>query len=238
MGEKKTSPVSVAIIMDGNGRWAKKRALPRTYGHKVGTERIRSTFEYCIDHGIKYLTLYAFSTENWKRPQEEVDAIMGLICEYLDKETDEMNSNGIHLNFIGDLSRIPEKSMKAIDRSVTKLEKNDRLFVNIALNYGGRDEIVNAAKKIAMMVKDNQIDVEDIDEKMISDNLYTSGQPDPDLIIRTGGDIRISNFLIYQNAYSELYFTDCFWPDFDDSEFDKAIDNYLGKDRRFGGLNS
>lgn len=229
-------PVHLGIIMDGNGRWAKKQGKLRTFGHRYGVETVRTAISYCSEVGIKFLTLYTFSTENWKRPRSEVTALMNLIVEYLIKETPEMKANNVILNFIGDLSKLPEKALKSIEYAINETKNNNGLLVNIALNYGGRDEIIRAVKQIAQEVKNNEMDIEQIDGAMLSNYLYTSKCPDPDLIIRTGGEKRLSNFMVWQSAYSELYFTDILWPDFTKKDFDEAMEYYQNRNRRFGGL--
>ncbi len=223
-------PKHVAIIMDGNGRWAKKRGLPRSYGHKVGTENVRKIVKYCSKKNIEYLTVYAFSTENFKRPQDEVGTLMKLLVEYFNKETEELRQNGVRLNIIGDISAFSPVVQEAINNGIEKTKDCKDLVFSIALNYGSRSEIVRAIKKIK---EDN---VEDINEETVSKYLDTFDMPDPDLIIRTSGEERLSNFLLYQAAYSEFYFTDCLWPDFNESEFDKALNEYSKRSRRFGGV--
>lgn len=223
-------PKHVAVIMDGNGRWAKKRGLPRSYGHKVGTENVRKIVKYCSKKGIKYLTVYAFSTENFKRPQDEVGTLMKLLVEYFNKETEELRQNGVRLNVIGDISTFAPVVQEAINNGIEKTKDCDKLVFTIALAYGSRAEIVRAIKRIK---EDN---IEDITEETVSKYLYTFDMPDPDLIIRTSGEERLSNFLLYQAAYSEFYFTDCLWPDFNEEEFDKALIEYSKRSRRFGGV--
>lgn len=223
----------LAIILDGNGRWAKKRSLPRSFGHKEGSENVVDIALYAKTKGIKYLTLYAFSTENWKRPKIEVDYLMKLLEKFIKDKTKLLMENDVKLNIIGDISKIPEKTRKA-SLDVCKLTENNKsLVLNMAINYGGRSELVKAFKDIV----NDGIDIDTIDESTISSYLYTKDMPDPDLLIRTGGDLRISNFLIYQLAYTEFYFTKTLWPDFKKEDLDKAIDSYLGRDRRYGGLN-
>lgn len=223
-------PRHVAIIMDGNGRWAKKRGLPRSYGHKVGTENVRKIVKYCSKKNIDYLTVYAFSTENFKRPQDEVGTLMKLLVEYFNKETEELRQNGVRLNVIGDISSFAPVVQNAIQNGIEKTKECNDLVFTIALAYGSRAEIVRAIKKI----KDEGI--EEITEETVSKYLDTFDMPDPDLIIRTSGEERLSNFLLYQAAYSEFYFTDCLWPDFDENEFDKALVEYSKRSRRFGGV--
>ncbi len=225
-----TLPRHVAIIMDGNGRWAKKRGLPRSFGHKVGTENVRKIVKYCSKKGIEYLTVYAFSTENFKRPQDEVSTLMKLLVEYFNKETDELRENGVRLNVIGDTSSFAPVVREAIENGIKKTENCSKLVFTIALAYGARAEIVNAVKNIISS------GVEDINEETISKYLYTYDLPDPDLIIRTSGEERLSNFLLYQAAYSEFYFTDVLWPDFSEKEFDKALEEYSKRNRRYGGV--
>ena len=223
-------PEHVAVIMDGNGRWAKKRGLPRTFGHKVGTENVRKIVKHCSKIGVKYLTVYAFSTENFKRPQDEVNALMKLLVEYFNKETDELKENGVRLNVIGDIESFAPIVKEAIANGIEKTKDCTKLVFTIALAYGSRAEIVYAIKN---MVADG---IQDISEKTVSDYLYTSDLPDPDLIIRTSGEERLSNFLLYQAAYSEFYFSDVLWPDFDEKEFDKAMLEYSNRNRRYGGV--
>ena len=226
------NPRHIGIILDGNGRWAKKRHMPRTYGHKKGSERVFDIVRYSNELGIKYLTLYAFSTENWKRPKDEVSFLMNLISVFINDKLDEIHSQNCKLKILGDTSILPKSAIESIERASKKTENNTGLNLNIAINYGGRNEIVKAVKEIIQ----EGIDPSNIDEDTISNHLYTKGMPDPDLIIRTGGEIRISNFLIYQLAYSEFYFTQVLWPDFDREQLDLAIENYKGRFRRFGGL--
>ena len=223
----------LAIILDGNGRWAKKRNLPRSMGHKEGSENVVDIALYAKEKGIKYLTLYAFSTENWKRPQVEVNYLMKLLAKFIKDKTKLLMENEVKLNIIGDISKLPEKTIKACLDVCELTKNNDKLVLNMAINYGGRMEIVKAFKDMA---KDG-IDFENINEDDISNYLYTANMPDPDLLIRTGGDLRISNFLIYQMAYTEYYFTDILWPDFSKSDLDVAVDSYFGRDRRYGGIN-
>lgn len=223
----------LAIILDGNGRWAKKRSLPRSMGHKEGSENVVDIALYAKEKAIKYLTLYAFSTENWKRPQIEVNYLMKLLAKFIKEKTNLLMENDVKLNIIGDISKLPQNTMKACLDVCRLTENNKSLVLNMAINYGGRSEIVKAFKD---MYKDG-IDFDKIDEDTISNYLYTHDMPDPDLLIRTGGDLRISNFLIYQLAYTEFYFTKTLWPDFKKKDLDCAIDSFLGRDRRFGGLN-
>lgn len=225
-------PKHIAIIMDGNGRWAKKRGMPRTVGHKAGAETFRRTCEYLNKVGVEYLTVYAFSTENWKRPQEEVSTIMGLLKLYLDEAIRDMTSKNIKLHFFGDLSPLSKDIKKMIAKTDELSCKNTGLHVNICLNYGGRAELVSA---VQAMVQQG-VKPQDITEERISAHLYSAGMPDPDLVIRPGGEMRISNFLLWQSAYSEYYFTPVLWPDMDEKELDNAILSYQNRNRRFGGV--
>lgn len=226
------TPSHVAIILDGNGRWAQQKNMPRTFGHKNGAENVVDIAIHAKKRGVKYLTLYAFSTENWKRPKKEVDYLMKLLIKFVNDKIDQLMEEDCKLNFLGDLSAIPDQTRKAVELALDRTKDNKSLFINIALNYGGRDELVHAFKSIISQ----GYKAEDIDEKLISENLYTKAIPDPDLLIRPGGELRISNFLIYQIAYSELYFTDKLWPDFSYEDFDKAIEEYSRRNRRFGDV--
>jgi undecaprenyl diphosphate synthase len=227
-------PQHVAIIMDGNGRWALQRGLPRLAGHKAGTENLRRVIRSTVEFGVKYLTIYAFSTENWGRPPEEVKGLMYILEDVIDRELNELHKEGVQLRHIGRLERLAptlqEKVLDAID--VTK--NNDRLILNIAFNYGGRDEIVQAIQR---MMKDG-VPPEKVTDELVSQYLYTAGVPDPDLIIRTSGELRVSNFLIWQAAYSEWYITPTFWPDFDKDEYRRALEAFSHRDRRYGKVAS
>ena len=227
-------PQHVAMIMDGNGRWALSRGLPRLAGHKAGTENLRRVIRASVEFGVKYLTIYAFSTENWGRPPEEVKGLMYILEDVIDRELGELHKEGVQLRHIGRLERLAptlqEKVLKAIE--VTK--SNDRLILNIAFNYGGRDEIVNAIQNI---MKDN-IPPAEVTDELVSRYLYTAGVPDPDLIIRTSGELRVSNFLIWQAAYSEWYVTPTYWPDFDKEEYRRALATFASRDRRYGKVSS
>ena len=229
-------PTHIAIIMDGNGRWAKERLLPRTLGHKAGVEAIRSVIKEGSNLGVKHITLYAFSTENWKRPKLEVEALMNLLNTYLKKELKELHENNVKITTIGDIEVLPIKSLEAVNNAINITKDNTGLNLNIALNYGSRNDIKNAVIDIVKNCKSGKIDIEDINEDMISNYLSTKSIPDPDLIIRTSGEQRISNFLLWELAYSEFYFTDVYWPDFNEEELRKAIYVYQSRDRRFGGL--
>ena len=232
-------PKHIGIIMDGNGRWAKKRNLPRYKGHIEGAKTFRKIGEFAADLGVKCLTFYAFSTENWKRPQEEVNAIMELFREYL-KEADERSAENeekaITLRFIGDKKGIPEDIAALMSHIENISSDKSKVVLNIAINYGGRHEIVNAVREIAEKVKSGEMDVCDIDENTISDYLYTKNLPDPDLIIRPSGECRLSNFLTYQSAYSELWFSDVLWPDFTEDDLVSALREFERRNRRFGGV--
>lgn len=227
-------PRHIAIVMDGNGRWAKKHTIGRIRGHEKGVQAVKTTVRACLEIGIKYLTLFAFSMENWNRPDEEVQALMSLLEKYLDKETKQLNKQGIRLEIIGELDLL-NPSLKAKVLQVREETKNnERMILNMALSYGGRDEIVNAVKKIIREIRENKIDIENINKVFFSNYLYTAGIPDPDLLIRTSGEYRISNFLLWQMAYTELYFTSILWPDFTKEHLLKAIATYQKRERRFG----
>ena len=225
-------PRHIAIIMDGNGRWAKKRGMPRTAGHAVGAETFRKVASYCRDIGIEYLTVYAFSTENWKRPKEEVDAIMALLEKYLGEAIEKMEADRIRVKFFGDTSVLSPKLRELITRTDEISTHYEGVQVNICLNYGGRDEIVRAARAYAEQVKAGRAN--DIDEAGFGDLLFSAGVPDPDLLIRPGGEQRLSNFLMWQSAYTELYFTETLWPDFGEKDVNAAIAAYQTRDRRYG----
>ena len=224
-------PYHVAIIMDGNGRWARKRNLPRVAGHQAGTNNLRRILHACVERNIKILTLYAFSTENWRRPEEEVTGLMRILEMVIARELDELDRNGVQVRHIGRMERVPAGLQDKIRHAVERTRHNDRLILNVALNYGGRAEIVDAVR--AMMAAGLNPDY--IDEDTVNRYLYTSGLPDPDLIIRTSGEYRTSNFMIWQGAYSEYYVTNTFWPDFDENELGKAIEHYNQRERRYGG---
>lgn len=229
-------PKHVAIILDGNGRWAKQRGHERTYGHRFGAENVKTIVREAGEMGIEVLTLYAFSTENWKRPRTEVMFLMNLFKKYLIGELREMISNNVQLHIVGDISVLPEGLRKEILACEADTANNTGLHLNVALNYGGRQEIIHAVQQIADEVKQGDLDSRDITEETITSHLYPSDAMDVDLMIRTGGESRISNFLLWQVSYSELYFTPVLWPDFTIDEFKKAVDWYTGRDRRFGGL--
>lgn len=227
-------PKHVAVIMDGNGRWAKQRNLDRSYGHIEGVKAVRNITEIASDLGIGSLTLYTFSTENWNRPTEEVDALMHLIAIAIEKETPDLIKNNVRLKIIGDLSRVPEYAREKLEGCVKATETSTGMNMILAISYSSRWEITNAVKKIAAEVADGKMQLDSIDEETIGNYLTTAGIPDPDLLIRTGGDYRISNYLLWQIAYAELYFTDKFWPDFSKEDFCDAIIKYQSRERRFG----
>ena len=229
-------PRHIAIIMDGNGRWAKKKGLPRGFGHSAGAEAFKTITRYCSSIGIEQLTVFAFSTENWKRPGEEVDGIMNLLRRYLKDCIAQLAAENVRLRFLGDLDVLPDDIRELIAQNRLISDKCDGIIVNVCVNYGGRLDIVRATQKLAQRVKDGELDPADIDEAMISENLWTQGLPDPDLMIRTGAESRISNFLLWQSAYAELYFTDVLFPDFSPKRLDEAIEWFSTRKRRFGGV--
>jgi undecaprenyl diphosphate synthase len=227
-------PRHVAIIMDGNGRWATQRGLTRVQGHRKGKESVREIVETAREIGIEVLTLYAFSTENWERPEREVGALMALLRRYVRSELGKMMKNGIRLVAIGNLRRLPKDVLADLRAAEQQTRRNTGMTVQLAVSYGSREEIVGAARRLARQVRDGQIAAEDIDEDLFSASLMTSGVPDPDLLIRTSGEMRVSNFLLWQIAYSELYVTDVLWPDFRKTQFLAALDEYARRERRFG----
>jgi undecaprenyl diphosphate synthase len=227
-------PQHVAAIMDGNGRWAKQRGLPRIAGHRQGANIVKSLLRCCKDWGIANFTVYAFSTENWGRPEAEVNFLMQLFEGLLDSELAEMHDEGVRLRFLGDRSQVPLSLRKMMEKSMEKTASNQSVNFNVAINYGSRNEITQAAKSIAYQIKSGELNPEDIDDSLFASHLDTTGLPDPDLLIRTSGEQRLSNFLLWQLAYTEIYITDTFWPDFDGGEFVKAIADYQGRERRFG----
>ena len=232
-------PVHIAIIMDGNGRWAKNRGLKRTEGHKVGARVFEEICEYCAEIGIKYVTFYAFSTENWKRSKFEVTAIMNLLRGYLDRMQERVLENekaGYRIRFIGSREGMPKDIVSRMDDVEKRSADKDRININIAVNYGSRDEIVHGVKDIVREILEGKIKADDINEDMISSHLYTAGQPDPDLIIRPSGEYRLSNYLMWQAAYSEIYIDDVLWPDYTPADLDRAIEEYGKRNRRFGGV--
>ncbi|RGM21964.1 isoprenyl transferase [Eubacterium sp. OM08-24] len=229
-------PEHIGIIMDGNGRWAKKRSLPRSVGHREGAKTFRKITRYCSDIGIKYLTVYAFSTENWKRPQDEVSSLMKLFKSYLNEALEDFKDDSIVVKFIGDKSHFSEDLQKLMIENEESSKDRDGMVLNIAMNYGSRDEIVRAVKNISLDVKAGKLDADKIDEELFSNYLYTAGQPDPDLIIRPSGEYRISNFMLWQAAYTEFVIMNKLWPDFEKSDLDEAINIYSQRNRRFGGV--
>jgi undecaprenyl diphosphate synthase len=227
-------PRHVAVIMDGNGRWAKERRLPRTLGHREGMKAVRETVEGALAVGVEALTLYAFSEENWNRPPVEIGALMGLLEEYIARETAELRRNGVRVQVLGDLGRLPPRKREAVDRLVMDTRGGTRLLLNLAISYSSRGEIARAARRLAEDVVQGRLALEDVDEDALALRLYTAGLPDPDLLIRTSGELRISNFLLWQLAYTELYVTAVLWPDFTREHLYEAILDYQGRERRFG----
>ena len=229
-------PTHIGIIMDGNGRWAKKRGLPRTAGHKAGADNFRRIARYCSDIGIKYLTVYAFSTENWSRPIEEVNVLMHYFKDYLQEALDDFKDDTIALKFLGDRSRFSPELQKLMDENEEASAVHDGMVLNMAMNYGGRAELSDAFRQMAAKIESGQLKAADINEQLISDYLYTKGQPDPDLIIRPSGEHRTSNFLLWQSAYAEYYIDDVLWPDYTSEHLNKALLEYSKRNRRFGGV--
>lgn len=229
-------PEHIAIILDGNGRWAKRRGMPRTAGHAVGSETFRKVATYCNDIGIKYLTVYAFSTENWKRPQDEVSTIMSLLEKYILEAIDEVRKKNLKLCFWGSREGLSERILKLMESAEAESAEMTGMQVNVCLNYGSRNEITNAMREIAHDVQNGKINPDEISEADIESRLYSAGAPAPDLLIRPGGEMRLSNFLLWQLAYSEMVFTDKLWPEFDERELDHAIAEYQKRNRRFGGI--
>jgi undecaprenyl diphosphate synthase len=225
-------PYHLAIIMDGNGRWARARGLPRLAGHRAGTENLRRTLRTCVELGVKVLTIYAFSTENWERPQSEVRGLMSIAERVIDRELEELHANGVQIRHLGRLEGMSERLQRKIKQALEMTSQNDRLILNVAFNYGGRAELVDAIRKMI----DDDIPAEQVDEQLVGRYLYTDGLPDPDLIVRTSGELRVSNFLLWQGAYAEYYVTPTYWPDFDREELLKALQHYSRRERRFGGL--
>lgn len=235
MIDKERIPSHVAIVMDGNGRWAQSKNLPRLAGHNAGMIAMKEIVKASSILGIKHLTVYAFSTENWKRSIEEVSGIFKLLIIYVEKELKELHENNVKIKILGDYERLPVDAVKSLERTLKVTQNNTGLQFNIALNYGSKDEILRSVKAIAKDVEAGMRKADEITEEMISDNLYTAGIPDPDLVIRTSGEIRLSNYLLWQCAYSEFIFTDVLWPDFTKEEYEKTIEEYQGRKRRFGG---
>jgi len=234
--DKGKLPVHIAIIMDGNGRWAQKKGLPRVMGHKAGMEALKKTVKSCSDLGIKILTVYAFSTENWNRPQDEVNYLMDLLVEYMRREVNALHKNKVKIKILGEVDMLPDQTRTEIEEAIELTKNNEGLQFNIALNYGGRAEILRACRNLIKDLEAGNLDMDSADEKVFSNYLYTSNDPDPDLIIRTSGEQRISNFLLWQGAYSELLFVDRLWPDFDEAVLHSAILEYQNRNRRFGAL--
>jgi undecaprenyl diphosphate synthase len=227
-------PAHVAIVMDGNGRWAQRKNRPRTFGHQAGLKALRKVVEYCGQIGVRELTVFAFSSENWNRPEKEVNRLMDLFMRALDRETKELHENGVRVRFIGDLSAFSPEMQQKIDLAMKKTGENDRMILNVAANYGGRWDILNAARKAARAYASGEITLDQIDENYFSAQTSLTAGHEPDLFIRTGGEVRISNFLLWQSAYTEFYFTPTLWPDFGPEAMDQAVDAYRSRERRFG----
>lgn len=236
MSELKNIPRHVAIIMDGNGRWAELRHKERFYGHIQGVESVRATVKAAIRNGVRYVTLYAFSTENWERSEEEVSALMELFCRSVENETPELQRQGVRVAMIGDRSRFPSEVRQSLDRIEQETASGDKLTLILALNYSSRSELTRAARLLAARAAAGELSPQQIDEKEMAATLYTAPYPDPDLVIRTSGEMRLSNFLLWQSSYAELYFPEVLWPDFTEEEFDRAVKVYAGRDRRFGRI--
>lgn len=234
--DKERIPSHIAIVMDGNGRWAAKRSLPRLAGHNAGMGVLKEIVKSCSTLGVGHLTVYAFSTENWKRPEEEVGGIFRILVAYVEKELAELHQNNVRVTVLGDYSALPREAVIKLDEALDRTKENTGLAFHIALNYGSRDEILQGIKSLAKEVRDGRLNVEEIDGQKLSEHLYTKGIPDPDLVIRTSGEKRLSNFLLWQSAYSEFEFTDVFWPDFTPAHLCAAIEEYQGRSRRFGGV--
>ena len=228
-------PQHLAIIMDGNGRWAKKRGLPRSAGHKEGAKSVRRVITSCLDFNIPILTIYAFSTENWKRPKQEIVYLLKLFERFLSKEKVNLIKNNIKINFMGRLNNLPDSLAEKMKDLHESTMRNNKLILNVAINYGGRAEIVDALKSIALKIEEKKLNIEEINENTIRDNLYTQNLPEPDLLIRTAGEMRISNFMIWQIAYTELWVSPVYWPDFDENNLIEAIRNYQKRVRKYGG---
>jgi len=231
---KDTNLKHIAVIMDGNRRWAKQKGLPSAFGHKKGVDALKTVMRACDDFGIKYLTVYAFSTENWNRKQEEVDFLMDLLGQTIKNELKEMHENGVVINFIGDLTKLSPKLQEILANAVDVTKNNSGVRLQIAFNYGSRDEIVHAVKNISEKIQSGELNIDDISEDTISQSLYTNNIPDPDLLIRTGGEMRVSNYLLWQIAYSEFFVTKTLWPDFDKAALADAIEEFHSRQRRYG----
>lgn len=234
MRSERPVPAHVAIVMDGNGRWAEKRKRPRTFGHQAGLKTLRRIVEHSGKLGVQEVTVFAFSSENWKRPQAEINRLMDLFRRALDRETEELHANGVRLRFLGDLTAFAPEMQESIRLAEHRTRDNDRMALNVAVNYGGRWDIVRAARRIAARVAADDVSADQIDETLFAAELCLAGSRDPDLLIRTGGEMRISNFLLWQSAYTELYFTPLLWPDFGPEALEKAITAYRSRERRFG----
>lgn len=234
--DEKRIPKHVAIILDGNGRWAKSRRLPRTQGHLEGVKRVDEAVATCMKIGIKVLTIYVFSTENWNRPKNEVSMLIHTLVAVLNRKVRKMHEDGVRLQFIGRRKGVPDQVTKGFEEAAQLTKNNTRLTVNVAFNYGGRTEILDGISQVISDVQSGKIKLEDLNEEIFGQYLYTKGLPDPDLLIRTSGEKRISNFLLWQLSYAEFYFTDKYWPDFDEAEFRKAVEDFQNRERRFGGL--
>ena len=234
--DKEKIPSHLAIIMDGNGRWAKRRGLPRVEGHRVGMEKIKDMVDICRKKGVKVLTLYAFSKQNWNRPRREVEFLMRRFEDYLDREGENLVKENIRFRVIGRIEELPLSLRKKIEKTMKMTEKNEGFFLNLAINYGGQEEIVDAVRKLLMMVKEGKISPQDIEVDLFKKYLYTEDLPYPDLLIRTGGELRISNFLLFQIAYTEFWFTPVFWPDFNEQHLDEALRDFSRRERRFGAI--
>lgn len=231
-------PEHIAIIMDGNGRWAKKRGLPRAAGHKRGVDTVKEITESCADLGVKYLTLYTFSTENWNRPKDEVSTLMRLLLKSLRERVSELNKNNIRLTTIGDIASLPFAVQNELREAIEKTKKNDKMTLNLALSYSGRWELIEAIKSIGKLISQNKLTVDEINEKSLKEHLTTKNIPDPDLLIRTSGEFRVSNFLLWQIAYTEFYISDMFWPDFNKQHLIEAIKSFQNRERRFGRVSN
>ncbi len=229
-------PKHIAIIMDGNGRWAKQRFMPRNLGHQEGMERVIEVVETSSQLGIQYLTLYAFSTENWKRPKDEVQGLMKILVYFIRRELERLHKNNVKLHILGDISKLPEAPRNEVKKALNKTKDNTGMVLNIALNYGGRDEIIFGIKEMLKDIDMGKINIDDIDSQVFSNYLYTKNQPDPDLLIRPSGELRLSNFLLYQIAYTEFWFSDVLWPDFTMENLYEAIIDFQKRNRRFGGI--
>jgi undecaprenyl diphosphate synthase len=234
--DKERIPLHIAIVMDGNGRWAAKRSLPRLAGHNAGMGVLKEIVKSCSSLGVGHLTVYAFSTENWKRPEDEVGGIFRILVAYVEKELAELHQNNVRVTVLGDYSALPREAVIKLDEALDRTKENTGLAFHIALNYGSRDEILQGVRSLATEVGEGRLRIEDIDAQKLSDHLYTRGIPDPDLVIRTSGEKRLSNFLLWQSAYSEFVFTDVYWPDFTPAHLCAAIEEYQGRSRRFGGV--